>query len=157
MKLRAKKNFLTTCRTEKLTPKFIEDQSTTFNILYQNCHAPQRIANFIDDTKKRHLNLCIRNVFTSLRMASKKLYESRRELYQVSEPNIVRNFIENQKTTAALFLESETNRLELKLNRLREKSNMTYNDDWFINLTNHNIPNNVKHILSFGPKFQRSL
>lgn len=76
----------------------------------------------------------------------KLLDEQDLEKFLCSENILYESIMSNKKTTHIKKLE------KLKDEHAKE-INMKFNEDWFVNKTNINIPTNIQWLLSLGPKF----
>lgn len=155
--LKARKKFLTSCRNQKLFPRFITDLSSNYDCLYENGHftSPIKVANFIHNIQRQHLNLSIRSTFAQIKCNVSKLFTIRCKILQDNKipNNISIDFLNEQKAFASRNLITENDRLNIKFQDLKIQAYMKQNKEWFMNLTSVVIPLEVQHILSLGPKF----
>lgn len=146
----ASKRFLIRCRKERITPRFILDQTKRlFDV------KTSRIKHFEDRTGRKMLSLQIENVMRKIKNLRNKSTFFRNKMYQLAPQHVINKFIHQLKMNSLSYGGTIMRKHEVKFNKLVKQQSppIKYNPLWFKNLTGKAIPEDVQMILSFGPKF----
>jgi len=149
----SKRNFLTLCRRNNVFPRFITDMSSNYNTLFNECPCPSKVYFFIEKIKRGHLNLSIRNVYKSINVLKKNKYKQRCIILSSFPHELARTFLEKQKEYSKKRLLYLSRKLEQKYDVLVDRPQNRNDNEWFVNLTNYNFPDDVSNLLGMGPKF----
>lgn len=149
------KEYLINCRREKIIPKFIKDRTKQ---LFQRDYPGKyeaRIKRLIQRTRKDILNIEISMTADRYDSRTKVLDLNRQVMYRWVPPQVVNEFIYNQKISGKHYKKNIRTRLEKKLENLRKEGSVDVkiHNNWFMNLTKKHVPSDVKTILSLGNKF----
>lgn len=149
-----RKCFLISCKKKKIYPRHVYQNINTQHIDLPTHHVGQA-----DDIncrlRTKIINLEIGFCFSHIHHLEYKRRQFKRRLLEILPHNIVGNF-ESRLVHKYNKEFSEINkRLNKKLNNLvsKKKSTLVIQDHWLKNLSNKSLPDDVKTILSLGPKF----
>lgn len=152
-----RKIFLLKCRSTGTTPTHIEDSVSPLHTLQTENHPyHQEILNINSNLKKKILNLEIKITFWKINSLYKELFKIKREASSLIPLHIYQNFDNNQRNKyEQLFNKIKTSQVN-KFNNLQTLCEDTIpkaEDSWIVNLTNLNLPDDIKNILALGPTF----
>lgn len=156
-KLNNRRNFLLQCRYLSLFPKHIQQNVSCLYTISDNSHPYMHEVDKIAlKLKKDILNLEIK--ITHWRIAEfKKDMDLKKTNLVSSVPKhifeIMNNIFKNRYNVT--FIQTKRTHLK-KIEILRNQTISSKHENpenWLVNLTGQEIPEEVKHILSFGPKF----
>lgn len=152
VRLKCKRNYLTKLRRNKIFPKFITDNCRRFHHLY-NESSMHTVSNFIDGIKMKYLNICINGTFRSLKYAERKLFKIKCDIFKLIPENIATEYFARQKINSNKLKAEITCRHDHKYTTLMNRCTLKGHNNWFMNLTDINIPDSSKMVLGLGPKF----
>lgn len=149
------KMFLIRCRRDKISPKFIQNRTKHLFQAPIGEHYKTCTRNIINVTNKKILNMEIRIVIDSCKSKKKYLFWLKQSMYRSAPINVVNEFINNQKLSGTYIKRNATISLGEKYDKLLKENslNIMVDKKWFINLTDKEIPSDVKSILALGNKF----
>lgn len=159
VKTREQINFLKNCKYQHLTPTFL----TFYNkhIIINNAHLHTQYTNTIKRYTAETLNIIINEQYINLNKYIQILKSNMNNLINVIPSQMLNEFITiqtqiniNTKNSIKIFQNKKINKLLSKQQTISKFCYSTQNsDNWVKNLTNTNIPNDVKDILALGPNF----
>ncbi|XP_073827824.1 uncharacterized protein, partial [Musca autumnalis] len=162
-KLRSTITFLIRCRNFGIIPqliknsiknvhKLIEGNKETKELVYN------KLTTHIENFQQKILNIIIEHKHNLLKENAKKceLTNNNLEKKILTEDELCT--LRRAENTALETLKHKQKQIHIqKFEKLMEKQrrelNIQINDNWFVNKTNKNIPDNIKWLLSLGPKF----
>ena len=104
------------------------------------------------------LNICISDNFSKLKFLTNSLNKTKNNLDSNFNKNFLNNFYSEQNKKYEHFFNKIKNKHIKKINNLMKKQHspedkLKINNEWITNLTETNIPEHIKYILSLGSKF----
>jgi len=155
---RNRRVFLLKCRSQGLTPRHIIDATinvrTTIQI--EDEYTGTKSKGFCDRLASRILNFEITNTIRMISRLERSLTQTCDELKNIMPSATVTNFTETQKKHYIERFKSVKKTNQQKMNNLISKKNnelIKTKDTWVKNLTNIDIPGDIKSFLSLGAKF----
>ena len=146
--------FLLKCRQFKVFPAHIE---AMFNFKHRTMEQQMynSVVNSANRFKRDYLNSEIKNSIKNLNYTKNRIHQTKLNSYQHLPASIINEFSNKQKSAFQHMVEKIRNKQIAKLNRIKQqKDNLPkFNPDWLINLTDIDIPLDIKTLLSLGPKF----
>lgn len=157
-KLAQEKNnriFLLRCRTENISPSHINNYFKKLNrtcCIHPKFH--KELENAISRFKKTLLNLEIKSSICNIMKTEKIITECREQCKSLLPFNVIEEFEHKQKINFDKIHSITKDRQTNKFNKLhKQKYNTVGYDNCFVNLTNLDIPVDIKRFLSLGPKY----
>lgn len=160
--LKTSATFLIKCNKSGIIPNFIQNSTKNiYNIFKINNKIPpileKQLEKHINNFHLKILKLLINQKHKMIKTNSEYLFNTKEILGKLLDNDDRELFIESEQVLLKHFMNNNKNTLIKKLNTLKDKCNtkmnIKYNNDWFVNTTNTNIPANVQWLLSLGPKF----
>lgn len=153
----ARKKFLINCRKNHIFPKFITNKTNGMltDITKTTAQYNGKRDTIIHKIRRSILNYEIMLTFYKLQQHKKQIEYLQIQMLQHAPQYTVNEFIHRNKQTKIIHLRTQTNRLNVKLNKIlqQNKTNTTYSKEWFMNMTNYEFPDDAHMILAMGPKF----
>lgn len=151
--------FLLRCRKAKLIPAFIQNMCRNINdVFLENNPNRRKLHRTVNNFQLKTLNLVISDKNDSIHHLESKLIKLQNKISEFSDPYIDQ-FITRQKS----FKHTSIERLKTinvnKFNALKRRTfeslnfDTQLNQDWFVNLSNVAIPDEICWLLSLGHKF----
>jgi len=154
--------FLIKCRQHDLIPNFINNalKNVTDTLNHDNQNLPPKLIkekqNFIEKTKRCILNFTIEGHHYNLKKYRSEGIKIKQNINQHLNIEEASRLWDSELTRAKKYEEKTKQRHIKKFEQLKSQhtNNMriVYNEAWFCNLTNIEIPTNTKLLLSLGPK-----
>lgn len=155
--LKNRKIFLLKCRQKNLTPRHIQQNiRCLWPLLPQRHPYIHMVDQAIKQFKKSILNIEIKITFWEISVMNNNLCTLKERANDLLPNDIIMNFLFNQRLKCNRLFEEYKRRQIRKLKQLEQRQNSVYElgqDDWIENLSDKEVPNSVKNILSLGPKF----
>ena len=149
------RKFLLQCRSHNILPNQILNQ-THINIRFFPKHACEKIENSTKLFGTKILNFGITDISHEIKQISKDIYYYRMKIIDQTS----NDFYNNLNTKNPVTIEKFTNKLQNNIiNNLKNLKVtkipilVTDRKNWFINMSNKEIPDSVADILSLGGKF----
>lgn len=157
------RTFLLRCRQHRIIPLFIQHMTSQCDTLFEsNLSLKGKLSRTINKFHEKLLNLCISEKCSVIDCLDADL-EFLKVNIKGKMPQVADLFLSRQSVFKTNLKNDHRARCLSKFNRLREsylkKLNFTTkpNDDWFCNLTEKTIPDDVCWLLSLGKKFSLPL
>jgi len=150
--IQARKNFLIQCRRSQIFPRFINESCKNYEKLFEYHVCSTKVLNFISFIKKKHLNLEIKNTYGQLHTKGKIKYQKRCKILSILPEEMRTVYFERQKILFKNLKMKEECSLQRKFDKLKKTTTIQDNEEWFMNLTNKQFPNESKIVLGMGPK-----
>lgn len=152
-KLKCDTQFLIKCRKHKITPRFILDKTNRFiRSLHNNNPELRKLQRKINTSI---LNISISNSFKKLNNCKRHTTQTISKLHQIIPHTNLYTYFKSQKNSEKYIKQKLIEKHQQKYTKILncQLTAPQHNPEWFINLTNLKIPEQVQSTLSFGPKF----
>lgn len=154
---RNRRTFLVKCRQHNTFPRHVEDSASrsTRHMDIPNAEEARRIDNFKLRLKHKLLNIEIRMAYRVVREKERLLDNLEKKICESLHRDVWIEFkLRNNRSYNRRFHKIKTDNCN-KLNRLIQynKPKIKVKDNWLRNFTDVQIPDEVKQLLSLGPKF----
>ncbi|XP_017472205.1 PREDICTED: uncharacterized protein LOC108363374 [Rhagoletis zephyria] len=155
--------FLIKCRQYNYTPNFIENSTKQMTSVLNNNDEilpPKFVSakeNFIERTKRIMMNLIIQEKHIMMKTYQRESHINQNNIKQYLTEEEMDQLLSNEEIRSKAYETKTKQLLREKFDKLKEKNNnntnIIYNNNWFSNQTNIEIPEYAKLALSLGPKF----
>lgn len=152
-----KRIFLLRCRKDDIFPTFL--QFNLHHISINNNYYKRRLQSQMDNFKRQTLNIIIGDTIAEIRRLTTIINNKTNYINQIIPECLFHRFLEHEEKRCATIFKAVKRDQTTKFNNLRTKS---YKEDanikcdtenWIINLSQVEVPQNIKEILSLGPNF----
>ena len=149
---RNRRNFLLRCRFLKVIPNFIKFKQPA---PYNNYFLHQKYLSILHKFYFQTLNLEIQDCCNTIKHLERNYEKLVTFLTMSLQPDTLYDFLSKQRQfyNKAYYLAKKVHIKKIDKLVSLENKKFKCNDNWITNLTNLNIPENIKYILSLGPKF----
>ena len=161
-KLKTSIKFLLQCRKSGIMPKFIQNSTkNVMNIFTENNKTAPKIFKKVDKNiqylQNKILNILIQHKHNILKQNKIKLTNIRKTITKlIKEEDAALLFDSEDKINEGLETRIKTTQVKkfakLKIKQ-REELNINNNNNWFVNMTDANIPIEAQWLFSLGPKY----
>lgn len=151
--------FLLTCKYHGIYPKHINNITTKIgnNFDNKNNTTKTELTKIVNNFNYKILKLEIADSNRTCNTQLKQINTLRAEIQQILTEEDYTNFMDIQIQTKHKVKTTRENthnkKIKQLLTPLKQQLGINLNNDWFINLTNINIPDESKWLLSMGKKF----
>lgn len=154
----SRRHYLLKCRRKRLIPSFIESRVNRFRCMFAKSPVEKKVDTCLKSFMDKLLNLCIEE-------NSVTIYETKRRMGQIKEKfehsavSGLREAWYSFESQNDIFKTASIQKCNVtckrKLDRLhsRNMNRIEWNESAVVNMTNIEVPAEVKMMLSFGPKF----
>lgn len=157
-RLNSTKKFLIRCRKYALIPKFVKNSTTNISrLLGNNSKYTYTLQKLITQFQQKILNIIITHQCALSRDADNAVYNLQEEILNTLPIHVADEFLLNQKTLSdELQNKNDTThrkKFDELYNNIYKSLNLQTDDKAFVNLSTVSIPNDIRWLLSLGPKF----
>lgn len=141
----SRKSFLIECKINYVYPQFINQAVEKLNKLYSTSLNDQKVHRFVENVKHRHLMLSLESTYKTIKHLKKERNHLERKLKKHLGRDLfleLRNFHEEKRLVEQKYC-----------NLYSQTEDVKSDGDWFLNISNTDIPEEVSQFLGFGPKF----
>lgn len=155
-----RRNFLLRCRTSDLLPNFLKFNTFHIQMKSEKCIAPYN--NKYNTFLKSILNLLITDTIIEIKNLQKLEHSLTEKLSNILSKPLMETVLETRIRNCEKLFIHEKSKLQQKFQKLELKEKETSErkkpdvQNWLINDTNVNIPEDVQEILCLGKKFATS-
>ena len=151
-----RKNFLLRCKNLQLIPNFVKIGEKNLN--FHKTDSKTKYTKILNIFYFQLLNICISDNFSKLKFLTNSLNKTKNNLDSNFNKNFLNNFYSEQNKKHEHFFNKIKNKHIKNINNLMIKQHspedkLKINNEWITNLTETNIPEHIKYILSLGSKF----
>ena len=155
MRLKNQRVFLLRCKTLQLIPTFL--QFNMKHIQLQHFHLENKFKNNIIAFQRSTIQLLISDTTKKINYLLKQIAKITDHFSHMPENNSLQNYLQNYLIKVNQKNKQIKTTQNKKINTLMNKQHKPHtplgNDNWIVNLSNTELPNEVKTILSLGPNF----
>ncbi len=150
------KLFLLNCRRlNKMPPHITQNVKCTYRLFRQNSPLTKEIDKITNRFKKDILNLEIKDTIMDIKLISNRLNNNKSRLESIIDPGDFVSFMSSQNI---YYQRTFSNIKRKQREKFESLDNNDYysrkgNSEWFTNLTDIHIPEDIADLLSLGPKF----
>jgi hypothetical protein len=146
-----KKIFLLKCKTKSLTPTWLKLSKSKFKHLENN----KIFKNTLHKFYKTIINIEIKNTYKEISQLNKNIFYNYTQLKTFVPKNIIDDFKNFQNYNYEKLFQKIKTTQQNKLTKLINNNSTSFkiNEHWIKNYSDINIPNDITHLLSLGPKF----
>lgn len=156
--LTPRKEFLLECRKHTINPKFITNSTTHVKqLIPKNSKHVHELNKILSTFHQKVLNIVIKHTCTKLQLVEHEMYVLQEQILDTFPIHFTDEYLVKQKQYADIrqadIRQTHTNKFNELYRTLVEKFDAHTDEKGFINLTSVEVPNDVKWLLSLGPKF----
>ncbi|HEY9486225.1 MAG TPA: hypothetical protein VIQ04_06260, partial [Nitrososphaeraceae archaeon] len=150
VKLKNKRNFLLTCKNNNIFPRSVQFNKS---IIVSNNICKQRLERIRNIFHSKLMGVIIDDIHRNLVRVEKSIVSIVTKLRRITNDRCYESILR--------FIDNVCNKLYLKCKEKGKKkfnwlissqhSKLNVRESWITNLTNKNIPNDIKYILQMGP------
>lgn len=149
--------FILSCRNYGIIPNHTKNLTTQVTQLFTCTTIKGKLGKIENNFHKKILNLEISQTNLNIKLIKRKIYLLSAGIEEMIEEEDYTKFINEQKQRAKHIIKNIKETQTAKLNTLKENKfklhGLVFNNEWFENKTEVNIPLECKWMLSLGKKF----
>lgn len=149
--------FILSCRSYGIIPKHTRNSTKQVTHLFKCTTIKNKLEKIENNFHKKILNLEISQTNTNITLTKRKLFHLNAGIKNMISTADHTTFFNKQKDRTKQITKNIKEKQINKINTLKENQfrlhGLVFNDNWFENKTEYNIPIECKWILSLGKKF----